>query len=149
MSVKRTGHKGRLAPLVDEHQELRLAADRLRLLAAAPSGVLSAKGLRSVVDAELRAFAERLGKHFEMEETGVYLGLGFHPELGHQSAVLLRQHGELAEQLAELLGEVEAGARLASIRKKIHRFLERLGSHEAAENALIQEAFLRDIGQGD
>ncbi len=149
MSVKGLGKRTRLAPLGDEHQQLRLAADRLRLLAAVPSGVLTGKGLRSVVDAELRSFARLLGRHFEMEETGVYLGLDIHPELGHQSAALLRQHIALEEELAELVGEVETGARLAGIRRRIERFLGHLGSHEAAENALIQEAFLTDIGPGD
>jgi len=148
MAMRRVEKRARLGPLGDEHQELRLAADRLRLLAAAPSGVLTAKGLRSVIDAELQAFALRLGRHFETEEMGVYLGLDIHPELGHQSAVLLRQHIALEEEVAELVGDIETGARLAAIRRRTERFLDHLGSHEAAENALIQEAFLTDLGRG-
>lgn len=100
----------------------------------------------------LQNLVDHLTRHFQQEQAGGYLEEATMrlPRIGLRAEALQRQHDELsdaANRLLKQLRHVDATtcdwARQAW---EFDQFVQRLAAHEAAENALLQEAFNEDPG---
>ena len=99
--------------------------------------------------------AAKLSGHFASEEEGGYFDeiVELAPRLSSATEALQREHGELLnrlELLQERLSTVSSGSyQLESIAQEIEAFLCQCDLHESRESALVQDAYLSDIGLGD
>jgi len=132
-----------------EHEELRLAVDRLRVAASAPDEVISRKRMQELLVQEVALLAEQLEGHFANEESGSFLGLEGHPELNDTLERLRREHQEFRERARELHEAVSRGEEAAGLRERVAGLLDGLDRHERQEHQMLQEALLRDSGVGD
>lgn len=98
-----------------------------------------------------------LHQHFVEEEEGPFareLPLGF-PHLAGRLEDLLGEHRSLMDRLDKILRRVTEATEGTSdpevrrIRGDVVGFIEAIRAHESAENTLLQDAFLEDLGGGD
>jgi hypothetical protein len=96
----------------------------------------------------------KLSSHFEREEAEGYFDeiVELAPRLSSAAEALQREHSELLnrlDRLHELLSPPDNGlANLELIRQEFEAFLCDCDQHENCETALVQEAYLIDIGMG-
>jgi hypothetical protein len=104
------------------------------------------------VTRRLRMLCEHLTRHFVQEQSGGYMeeAIMHLPRIGHRAEMLQRQHGELAaaaQRLQEQMAAIDpATCDWARQAHDFDQFMQRLTEHEAAENALLNEAFNEDPG---
>ena len=102
--------------------------------------------------AELATF---LKCHFENEEEDGYFEeiIAIAPRLSHEAEELEIEHDALLgrlEYLDDLLSTtVDATVEMAMLRQEFGEFIEACRAHEHRETALVQEAWLTEIGTGD
>lgn len=135
--------------IADEHRELEALYERIRATLADRGECL--KTVQELFD----ELADRVRRHFANEETGGY----FHeivelaPRLSSRADRLEREHAELLEIAEQLSRNIRHACETQiwwfAIRVDFERFIERCERHEAAENALVQDAYLQDIGALD
>lgn len=133
----------------DEHAQLRELMIQVRLELAAR------KASRARIVAMLTALTDCVLEHFLHEETGGYFAkvLEAAPRLIPRAEGLCQEHPQMATRLEELhrvaTGTADAALWWATLEAGFAEFLERFQAHEAAENALIQEAYCDDLGAED
>ena len=95
-----------------------------------------------------------LHQHFTAEEEGPF-ATEFpetFPQLAGRLEDVLGEHRDLMDRVDHLLREVHEASEQATaeevqqIRKDVRTFIEAIRAHESAENLLLQEAYLEDIG---
>lgn len=135
--------------IADEHRELEALYGRIRARLADKGECLK------TVQALFDELVSRVRTHFATEEYGGYFReiVELAPRLSSRADRLEREHGELlaiAEQLAkDIRHACESRIWRFAIRVDFERFLHRCQEHEAAENTLVQDAYLQDIGALD
>jgi hypothetical protein len=90
--------------------------------------------------------------HFREEEQGGYMALVLvrQPQQERTVRRLLAEHHRLAIALEELVREAaEATVIDDGFRARVGAWAEDLRRHEADENVLVEDAFLRDVGAKD
>ena len=130
----------------DDHVELQRMITRLRGLCDASQQGRTAAELDP---AELlEDFEDLLLIHFAAEEAEEFFGslTTEQPRLLDRIGRLQREHGELVGMVDELLEYTRREPRHTELSARIERFLDRLDTHEHAENALMQELILLDEG---
>lgn len=98
----------------------------------------------------------RVAFHFALEEAYGYFEdpVAVAPRLCERVDGLRAEHGELFEEISRIVemfedSEPDLPADIANVQEMCRGFLSRFDAHEAAENALIAQAFNEDIGVGD
>ncbi len=124
-----------------EHLEARLGPD--------PGAGTAPAGVDELLSS-LEAFREQLLAHLSAEEQDGLLERAVEeaPHFDHRARGLRGEHDVLRELLETLVGEAAAG-RWQRVRVGFAEFCETLRDHEAAENELMQRAYLEDVGAGD
>ena len=132
-----------------EHHELE------RLYASIRATLAARRGDLEVVRSLFARLAERVKEHFASEETGGYFDeiIEIAPRLSGEADRLQHEHAELlevAEQLADNIRHAQnSPIWWKAIRFDFESFIRRCEEHEAAENRLVQDAYLQDIGAMD
>ena len=138
--------------ILREHRELMALINDLgeRASRGADTGERWSEGLAELLT-QLRT---TLHQHFSAEEEGPFaqeFPITF-PQLAGKLEDILAEHRGLMERVDHLLREVSEASEhatneeVAQIRKDVHDFIEAIRAHESAENALLQQAYLEDIG---
>jgi len=137
--------------LLEEHKQLRLMRDRLTVIAATSAEVLPEFKLRNLLATELEEFSGTISVHFGHEEEGGYFSevQARRPELSAQISQLQSEHENLVDQFADLAKQLREGAAIASVATTVSEALEVLSQHESAEDELLQDGMLTDIGAND
>lgn len=142
----------------DFAEEVRAQHDGLRALLAAIAEVLLGVDYRSGVAVCLELVSSLRGElhtHFALEERGGYLRelLASAPRLTGRAEALRKDHARFLQGAAEVLEILRRAARDSRRWPEVARAFGQLrGSlleHETAENRLIHEALLGDIGPSD
>ncbi len=103
----------------------------------------------------LEGFDPTLREHFAVEERGGYFSevLQVAPRLSRRAERLQQNHLEFSRRLDRLLeltrDAVGAPDKWERVTAGVADFLRELNFHEDAENELVREAFMHDLGQGD
>ncbi len=103
----------------------------------------------------LEGFDPALRDHFAVEERGGYFSevLQVAPRLNRRAERLQQNHLEFRQRLNRLLeltrDAVGAPDKWERVTVGVAEFLQQLSVHEDAENELVREAFMHDLGQGD
>ena len=134
---------------VGSDRDLHRSLDRLWAALNAESNVLSEARWRALLAEEVADLAAAVDSHFAREETGGYFAesIARMPSLSNRADELLAEHAQVRRQLAELT-TIPTGAG-AGYRKSLRDLVALLRRHEHDEEALMQEAVLRDFGAGD
>ena len=96
-----------------------------------------------------------LKSHFEHEEEGGYFEeiTSMAPRLSHAAQELENEHDVLLARLEHLANRlsttVDRAGELAALRQEFGEFIQACRTHEHRETALVQEAWLTEIGTGD
>jgi ElaB/YqjD/DUF883 family membrane-anchored ribosome-binding protein len=105
---------------------------------------------------QLRDFQYRLLQHFDLEEDGGFMAdlVGHVPRMSDKIDALEAEHAELLDTLESIIADLKRADSLsqwenAKLKVRISSLLKALRKHEAAECALIQEAYYQDIGVAD
>ncbi len=103
----------------------------------------------------LGQLGDQLTKHFETEEAGGYFAeaLLHAPQLVERANALMLQHPRMTHSSRKLGGAVDPEtspeAWWEQTRERFVAFRAELHEHERAEDGLIQEVYMRDIGSHD
>lgn len=99
---------------------------------------------------------DRAAFHFALEEAYGYFEdpVAVAPRLCERVDRLRAEHGELFADICSIVhvfedSEPDLPADFVGVQEMCREFLSRFDAHEAAENALIAQAFNEDIGVGD
>jgi iron-sulfur cluster repair protein YtfE (RIC family) len=137
--------------ILAQHQELKALLARIDEALAAREATIPQVG-------ELLAeLGDRLVKHFATEEDGGYFAeaLAHAPQLVSKANRLLAQHPMMQSRAEQIVAETEslppggADAWWEETSRRFRAFRDELLRHETRENALLQEAYSRDIGSHD
>lgn len=105
---------------------------------------------------QLRDFLNQLQKHFDLEESG-----GFNEDMARIAPQLLpklehleEEHLKIVSDLTHILDVLKSvdhpdSGRLERVKHRVETLAEFIRTHEAAEHAIIQEAYFQDYGGGD
>ena len=132
-----------------EHRELDLQYEAIDTLLAGTT-IDAAVLCRHATD-----LAAVLKSHFEREEQDGYFDeiIEQAPRTSREVAALEAEHTELLDRLTQLAGRlskaVDSAADCTRLSREFRDFLSDCRGHEERENALIQDAWLTDIGTGD
>ena len=128
--------------IVREHQEIRVLLGELTACDDLPRTLEL-----------LRRLLALLRTHFRHEEAGGLreVVLETAPRLAGRADLLLQEHEELLARTAEMIEHCRSVLEgpVVEIRKDVKALSDRLHSHDTAENELLSEAVLDDIGTGD
>ena len=110
-------------------------------------------------DHRLAAIVERilsnLGEQFRIEEEGEYLAhvLENYPQWHPQVEHLQQEHRLLEEQLQDISTrikrQIDSGGVNTECRRQLSDWIAWYRQHQHRERALVQEAFLLEVGQGE
>ncbi|MCA9151585.1 MAG: hypothetical protein KDA92_19870 [Planctomycetales bacterium] len=101
---------------------------------------------------------DQLALHFALENAFGYLVdvIDIAPRLCNRAKAMIAEHDDLFLELCELIDDAEAAlydegnaASVVNVARDYFRFLQKFYDHEAAENALLLDAFDSDLGVGD
>ena len=146
MDVRR---KVAIEQIQEEHRHLR------ELLEAAEQVFQAREASRDAVRDLVRSLQREVLEHFQHEETGGCFSdaLEAAPRLSERAEHLLEEHRLMAEEVTEWLQVIDKGEQDAAwweeVGGRFERFAKRLHAHELAETALLQEAYMDDIGSTD
>jgi hypothetical protein len=131
----------------EQHQRLSLVADRLRLIAHAPSVWLSRAKLSRLQRHELEQFRNELLAHFAFEESGGYMAeiSATRPELAPRIAGLQAEHALIASRIGQL-ADCTSRFDTRAAREALVALLELFDAHERAERDLLFDWSSRDLG---
>ena len=107
------------------------------------------------LDAIVEKMLANLQEQFRIEETGGYLEdvLEQYPEWHPQVVHLQQEHRLLEEQLrdvsARIKRQLDTGAVNIECRRQLRDWIAWYRQHERRERALVQEAFVLEVGQGE
>ena len=137
--------------VLQHHQTLTLAMDRLQVLAVSCEEVLPTSRAAALMAHDLSEFGRRLLEHFTHEEDGGYMVavVREHPHMENRIGNLQSDHRRLAGMLEAVIQQWNDEARRAQIKSTLDDFFAELRDHEQRENRLLQEAFCLDQGIGD
>jgi hypothetical protein len=105
---------------------------------------------------QLRDFHNQLQKHFDLEEHG-----GYNAELTRMAPQLLPQiehleedHLKISSDLCHIVDVLKGiyrvdSAKMSRVGDRTKELIQFIRDHEAAEHAIIQEAYYQDYGVGD
>jgi hypothetical protein len=143
-----TEWKATFAGALDEkHQGLLKSLDKLQD-AAQPAKESRPADLARELESARRDIVE----HFRFEEQNGYMApvLKIQPNLERKVAHLLADHAQLLRSLDDLIAETRTAPALNSaLRDKVVDWIHGVLRHEHGENALVQEAFNRDLPAED
>ncbi len=137
-----------------EHRDLRELITNLGERACAPSK--PPERWSDELSDILTRLRTALHQHFVDEEEGPFaneLPVSF-PQLAGRLEDLLAEHRDLMERLDQILRRVAEASEHATnedvrqIRADVRVFIEAIRAHESAENALLQDSVLEDLGGG-
>lgn len=118
--------------------------------------LLDSETLRiNILRKRLKELAAVLRSHFEREEEQGYFAeiTQLAPRLSHCAQALEEEHDALLMRLVQLDDQLAATAdvesEVAELRQEFTQFIKACRSHEHRETALVQEAWLTEIGTGD
>jgi hemerythrin-like domain-containing protein len=100
-------------------------------------------------------FARHVDRHFSFEEQEGFMHqvLRRRPTLSERVEELRREHEALRNDFQDLLALAERSRddamRIQLLGTQLDATLLRLREHEGAENEVMQEAFLQDLGSSD
>ncbi len=103
----------------------------------------------------LAALRRELKEHFALEERAGFLVAATEaaPRLSRRASRLSREHADMnaavARILEDLLSSQELPERWAALVESFARFSETLLAHERAEEEMVREAFMDDLGAGN
>lgn len=104
----------------------------------------------------LKHLASELPEHFAWEEAadGIFAkALGVAPRLERRVLALRRRHAPLRSEIQQILEDAGyagvAPDAWQKVSKRFRAFAKALRDHERAEDRLIADAYLRDLGSGD
>ncbi len=131
-----------------EHQELRHQLDSLQ---AALSDVRTDRARAAGL---LRGMASGIEQHFQREERpdGLRQLISVAPRLKSRVDVVLAQHAQFRGELADLIAAASSSAGAdwrSELAQRFAAFAEQFLAHEHEENALLQEAYHRDMAAED
>jgi len=135
--------------ILDEHHHLRARLEEAQQVVAARQA-----GRQTVVEV-IDALEREVLEHFQHEERGGYFSdaIAAAPRLSAKAKKLFQEHAVLATQLDELRRSLAArepdAAWWDDIANRFARFADLFRRHEFAENALLQDAYIEDIGSSD
>jgi len=146
-SLSSSGLGSIVEAVLAERSELGEAISRLRLLCAN----LLDNGAPASPAMTLEEFETELLCCFAAEEAEEFFGslTTDEPRLIQRGERLQAEHEQLIGALGGLLELAESAAPDKELSVGLTEFLDRLEEHEHAENALMQEFLLLDIGTGD
>lgn len=104
---------------------------------------------RAQLDEQLASFDVVLNEHFALEEETGYFSdvLAVAPRLSAHAARLEQAHTGLRNQVAQLRARTrDASVPWEDLRDRFRQLLAELRAHEVAEDELVNEAFMRDLG---
>lgn len=132
-----------------EHRELERTYETIRaFLADDPEHM-------DVLRKSLTELSFELRRHFKREEDGGYFTdiMEIAPRLSDQATALESEHEQLLIRLQQLEDRLSVAASRAEQHQLIHHdlpaFINACQTHEHRETAIVQEAWLTDIGTGD
>jgi hypothetical protein len=104
-----------------------------------------ASGRPARLATQLRRLRRHLGEHFRFEERDGYMSAvrKREPQLDREVTGLLAEHRQLAKDLDALRDQARQDQESVPA-AEIQAWIERVRSHEARENALVEEVFNRD-----
>ena len=133
----------------EEHHQLGVTICETRLaIHANPHDPEKAKNL-------VQHLCQLVESHFAHEEEGGYMSEATKraPHLSDRANDLFEEHTQLSVVLQQLCDKVSNkhtnDIPWEKVSAKFDVLIQDLGKHEAAENALLQEAYTDDIGTGD
>ena len=104
---------------------------------------------------QLTALRRELKEHFVLEERVGFLAAATEaaPRLSRRANRLSREHADMnaavARILEDLLSSQKLPERWAALVESFARFSETLLAHEQAEEEIVREAFMEDLGGGN
>jgi hypothetical protein len=118
--------------------------DRLHLMVDCTGTALPSDRVLALLTEDVRELRHHLAEHFMWEESGGYLDsvTKRRPELSERVAELRNQHAEFLRLFDAALRSPE----LAELRRVTSEVLTGLRAHEAAENELVHEAAVEELG---
>ena len=142
-----------LAQLSGEHIGVRACLEELESEADACGKRMNGTPVQNafgVLDEHVCALQRVLADHYEWEEcSSLYRVLPLErPELAPRLDRLLAQHDAIKCELDEALACVRSANREQAA-ERVHQLARSIRRHEAEENAVLQEAYARDMGGGD
>ena len=139
-----------------EHERVTKVAQEIRAIIGAATPDERTPQWRLALLQLLRDLANELVEHFQLEEEGGFMSevLSRLPQKARIVQGLEREHAEITRRLDKVVIDVEAvrqgnDSDVLDIRRQTTAVLSLLDDHEAAESALIQEAYLQDEGGPD
>ena len=149
----------RMLPIWARRQSMKengIAQEHASLLQdlATLEGCLAEGGPDIQADEQLRALELRLRSHMSREEEGGWMQevLEHAPHLAREVRRLREEHSQLKTGFSDL---VQRARRIAEVwqddrfRARMKGWIHAMRAHEMRESALLQEAYLRDIGAQD
>ena len=143
-------HRG----LVRRRQSVELELSALGTLGERGQGDESELTLMRAVNL-LAALRRELKEHFALEERAGLMAAATEaaPRLSGRADRLTREHADLSATVARILEDLLSSQKLperwAALAESFARFSETLLAHERAEEEMVREAFLDDLGGGD
>ena len=131
------------AEMHQAHAQLRQVLGEVEAALSGPSDRLAT---------ELERLLSIVDEHFDLEEKDGYMApiLEQSPQLEHQVKALLDEHRELDHRLRSLIEEARSATEVTpTLADGVRGWLKKIRSHEARENALVQDFYTQDIGTKD
>ncbi len=132
-----------------EHRQLE------RLLESVAEAILTLESDPDIVRELVNRLVSQIHAHFHHEESSGFFAdtVQVAPRLQSRADELLAQHQHLSDQLARLQSAVQAEPSAptwrADLQEQLADFSASFHRHEAAENALLMDAYGSDIGAED
>lgn len=126
--------------IIEQHEQILLSIERLKIAAAWKGGGLSEPHLRKVVAIDLEELGALLAEHFAFEENGGYMHwiLNHKPELQGEADRLQHQHGNILAEVNGLRNRAES-VDINELKSSVLLILDHLASHEAAEGKFLRQ----------
>ncbi len=122
-----------------QHHDLQRMVDRLRVIAAAPEGILLPHRLHYLLESEVGALSGSLRAHLAIEERDGYMDILNQeaPELSNEIALRRKEHDVLRQHMTELAQMGYGDGNIDVYRLAILEMLDLITDHEAEESLLL------------
>jgi hypothetical protein len=139
-----------LEQIREQHFELQKRMREIEaLLGESPAGEDDPAARRSRLEEPFADLEGVLIEHFASEEQGGYFAevLGVAPRLSGRVARLRRNHPAFRRRLTRLREHIrDPTIAWPEVEDRVAALLKALADHESAENDLVHEAFMQDLG---
>lgn len=131
------------ARIQTQHMELERLADRLRLMASAPEGVLPPHRLHWMIESEVGRLRAQILAHLDWEERYGYMQdvRCTHPEWAPEIEKLQRQHGELRQAVERVVDVAYEDVSAQELRRAAIALVDNLEAHERDETGFLERWF--------